>query len=392
MKLAWVSAPMWANTGYGKVTREFMTRLKYPEQKVVITTGGINSGPFVEWGGIKHYPGQTVERNKGDLYMPNLKQLMQETNSDTCLFHNDAWAFRDIIKDIAREYVSVTYSPIDGGRASPEEFDAISSATERVAMCKYVKTELDKVGLSSVYIPHGVDTKVYKPGSKDEWREKFQIPKDEFIIGFVGTNISKRKGQSEMMMAFKQAHDAGKKFRVIMVTNIDGVSQGGYNMWKLADYIGLPRDRLLFPSQAFSFTEEEMAGWYNTFDVLINISRGEGFGIPILESMACGTPAICTDFSSMTELTDGHGWLIPVRALDVYTLKNQYLAIPDYDKAGETLIKLIDNPELVKSTGKRACAFAQKYDWDIIAPAWDTLFRKLDQEGHFPPYRVTQYK
>jgi len=392
MKLAWVSAPMWANTGYGKVTREFMKRIQYPEQKIVITTGGINSGPFIEWGGVKHYPGQTVERQKGDLFIGNLRQLMHETGSDTCVLHNDAWAFRETIKEVAQEFVSVTYSPIDGGHISPEEHEAISVATERAAMCKYVEKELAKDGLSSVYIPHGVDTKVYKSMKRDDIRDSLQIPKDEFVIGFVGTNISKRKGQAEMMMAFKKILDAGYKFKVVMVTNVDGVSQGGYNMWKLADYIGVPKDILLFPSNVFSFSEEEMAAWYNSFDILLNISHGEGFGIPMLESMACGTPVIATNFSSMTELVDGHGWLTPVRALDVYTLKNQFLATPDYDVAADQIMKCMDNPDLVKSTGKRAQQFAQKYDWDLIAPSWDRMFRKLDNEGHFPPYRVASYK
>jgi glycosyltransferase involved in cell wall biosynthesis len=366
--------------------------MKYPEEKIVITTGGINSGPFVEWGGIKHYPGATVERQKGDLYMPNVKPIMAETGCDCVVLHNDAWAFRETIKELANEYVTITYSPIDGGKISPEEFDAIASATERVAMCKYVENELTKIGLSSTYIPHGVDTKVFNPQSKDEWREKFTLPKDEFIIGFVGTNISKRKGQAEMLMAAKMALDAGKKFKIVCITNIDGVQQGGYNFWRLADYLGVPRDVLLFPSNSFSFTEEEMAGWYNSFDILVNVTRGEGFGIPILESMACGTPAMATDFSSMTELVDGHGILIPVLALDIYTLKNQFLAIPDYNKFGEELIKLIDNHDVVESMGKRACQFAQKYDWDHITPSWDRLFRRIDSEGHFPPYRTAYYK
>ncbi len=392
MRLAWVSAPAWANTGYGKVTRNFIQRMKYPEEKIVITTGGLQSGPFVEWQGIKHYPGNTVERQKGDLYIGNLIPTMIDTKCDTVILHNDAWAFRDIIREAAQNFITMTYSPIDGGNISPEETEAVASATERIAMCHYVEKELAKVGLSSVYIPHGVDTKVYNPQDKMQWRETFGIPKDEFVVGFVGTNISKRKGQAEMFMGFKKALDAGKKFKVIMITNIDGLAQGGYNLWRLADYVGLPRDMFLFPTASFSFTEQEMAGWYNSFDILVNISRGEGFGIPMLESMACGTPVIATDFSSMTELVGGSGILVPPKAIDIYTLKNQALAISDYDIFGEQLIRCIDNHDLVKSMGKRSNQAAQKYDWDKVAPAWDKLFKRIDSEGHFPPFKTMVYK
>jgi glycosyltransferase involved in cell wall biosynthesis len=40
----------------------------------------------------------------------------------------------------------------------------------------------------------------------------------------------------------------------------------------------------------------------NAFDVLLNPSRGEGFGCTLAEAQACGTPCITTDFSSMPEV------------------------------------------------------------------------------------------
>jgi len=392
MNLAWVSAPIWAATGYGKVTREFLPKLKYPEQKIVITTGGLSSGPFVEWNGIKVYPGMSSQLAKGDIHIANLEKLLHDTKTDFWVLHNDAWAYRENIKKVGMKYPCVTYSPIDGGHVSVEELEALSVAIERVAMCDYAEREITKHGLSAVNIPHGVNTKIYNPQSKDEWRDIFKLPKDEFIIGFVGTNISKRKGQAELMMALKKVFDTGRKFSIVMITNVNGQASGGYDLWKLAQYIGLPKHLLRFPTDSFSFTEEEMAGWYNAFDIFVNVSRGEGFGIPILESQACSTPVIATDFSSMTELVEGHGILIPPKSLDVYTLKTQYLAIADVDKFADGIIKCIDRPDWVKSMGKRACKFTQKYDWNKLAPRWDRMFKKLEDTGFFPPYAVKEYK
>jgi glycosyltransferase involved in cell wall biosynthesis len=393
MKLAWVSAPPWAMTGYGKVTREFITRMKYPEEVCVISTGGLHTGPFVEWNGIKVYPGSSSDAIKGDVRMVNLNHLMEVSGASHWVIHNDAWAFRNTIRETAKIWPCITYSPIDGGHVSAEEYDALSVAQERIAMCDYAEREIKKTGLSCVNIPHGVDTKIFKPQPRDPIREKMKIPKDKFIFGFVGTNISKRKGQAEFMMGLKKLIDKGyDDFIVIALTNINGQAQGGYDLYALADYIGVPRNIFHFPKMTYQFTEEEMAEWYNSFDVLVNISRGEGFGIPILEAQACGTPAIVTDFSSMTELVDGHGWLVPPKALDVYTLKTQYLAIVDPDSFAKHAETCINNPDLVKSSGKRAHQFAQKYDWDKIGPRWDRVLRRLDQEGYFPPYNVKEYK
>jgi len=325
--------------------------------------------------------------------MAGLDGMLRDTiKPDLWVLHTDAWAYRETCKQVANQIPLVTYSPIDGGHISSEEYESISCAQERVAMCDYAEREIKKTGLSCVKIPHGVNPKVFKPQDKMKWREIFGLPKDEFVLGFVGTNISKRKGQAEMFMGLKEAWDAGKRFTLVMITNIDGVDEGGYNLFTLADYVGLPKHILKFPAASYQFTEEELCGWYNSFDVLVNLTRGEGFGIPVLESAACGTPVIATDWTSMPELVDGHGMLIPVQALDIYTLKTQFLAIPDYKAFGKAVVKCIDNPDLVKSMGKRATKFAEKYDWDKLAPRWDKLFRRLEGEGFFPPYNVRQFK
>jgi glycosyltransferase involved in cell wall biosynthesis len=52
-----------------------------------------------------------------------------------------------------------------------------------------------------------------------------------------------------------------------------------------------------------------MAAIYSGMDVLANPSYAEGFGLPIVEAQACGTPVIVTAFSSMPELV-GAGWVV----------------------------------------------------------------------------------
>jgi glycosyltransferase involved in cell wall biosynthesis len=55
--------------------------------------------------------------------------------------------------------------------------------------------------------------------------------------------------------------------------------------------------------------DEEMARFYGMCDVLLNPARGEGFGLPVVEAQACGTPVIVTKASSMPELC-GAGWVV----------------------------------------------------------------------------------
>jgi glycosyltransferase involved in cell wall biosynthesis len=66
------------------------------------------------------------------------------------------------------------------------------------------------------------------------------------------------------------------------------------------------------------FPDAYMVDVYNGLDVLTNVAMGEGFGIPILEAQACGTPVIVGDWTSMSELCFA-GWKVDkAEAMPVY--------------------------------------------------------------------------
>ena len=90
-------------------------------------------------------------------------------------------------------------------------------------------------------------------------------------------------------------------------------------------------EKVIFPdrySYYLGYPPEYMAALYNAADVLLASSMTEGFGIPIIEAQACGTPVIVTDFASMPELMR---WGTAVGPADVYwTGLNSWWAWPDW--------------------------------------------------------------
>ncbi|RMG89877.1 MAG: glycosyltransferase family 1 protein [Chloroflexi bacterium] len=64
---------------------------------------------------------------------------------------------------------------------------------------------------------------------------------------------------------------------------------------------------------------DEMAFWYNSADAFVYPSVFEGFGLPVLEAMACGTPVITTDVSSLPEVAGNAGFCLPPDEIEAWT-------------------------------------------------------------------------
>ena len=59
-------------------------------------------------------------------------------------------------------------------------------------------------------------------------------------------------------------------------------------------------------------SDAELISAYRSASVLVNPSRYEGFGLPMVEAMKCGTPVICTDGGSQPEVAGGAAEIVPV--------------------------------------------------------------------------------
>lgn len=63
---------------------------------------------------------------------------------------------------------------------------------------------------------------------------------------------------------------------------------------------------------------EDLPLWYNSAEVFVYPSVFEGFGLPVLEAMACGTPVIVSDASSLPEVAGNAGLCIPPHDVDAW--------------------------------------------------------------------------
>jgi len=316
MRLNWFSNSPAATTGYGVQTKLFVPRLAKLLDKGISVTAffGVQSG-VLNINGIKVYPnfkhpyGQDV-----------IGAHAQWDQADAVVTLVDAW----VIQNENIELPWFPWFPIDHEPMPANVLAKVRQAAKPIVMSKFGKRMAEQVGLDVWYAPHGVDTKVFKPLDRKEAREHLKWPQDKFIVGMVAANKDNpsRKAFHEQIAAFAALHAAHPDTMLYLHTD-DGTHGGnGVDLIKFIRRMGLTigEDVMICDQymNGLGFPDAYMVDAYNGMDVLTNVALGEGFGIPILEAQACGTPVIVGDWTSMSELCFA-GWkVLKEEALPVY--------------------------------------------------------------------------
>lgn len=151
-----------------------------------------------------------------------------------------------------------------------------------------------------VTVPLGVSS-LYRPlDHSGAIRQTYHLP-DKFIL-FVGV-LEPRKNLTTLIRAFRLLRDRGCLHALVIV---------GRKGWMYADLfreverLNL-RDQVIFTGYV---PEADLPGLFNAAEFFVYPSVYEGFGLPVLEAMACGTPVITSNVSSMPEIVDDAGVLI----------------------------------------------------------------------------------
>lgn len=386
--ILWLSVSPHIRSGYGQVTKNICFRLHDRGWPIVIVAYyGLHDGGMLKLGGIPILPIYNNERDYGRKSVPYYKKVF---GLDLPILFSDFWRF-DWFPKMEN---STFYGPIDHSKYGLQHIKTLKSYHEFITISKFGQREAKKYGRITRLIPHGVDTQVFRPMDKFTCRNHFNFRDDKFIIGIVAANNDPepRKGWDKMFLGFKIFLENNPELRkkVFIFAYTKPQTPQGFDLPGLAQSIGIDKD-VFFPDRMtylVGLPESEMAMLYNSFDLLLNCSRREGFGLPILEAQSCGIPVISTKFSSMPELVRGHGWL--VRSKDwMYTPLNGKCAVPDENDIAKKIEEAYFNRELRKRYGKLSRKFAMKYDWDLlIKKLWEPFLeekeKELGEEGEEP--------
>ncbi len=376
-KVLWHSNAPWAPTGYGSQTALFAPRIQDLGYEVTISAFWGLGGAKIEWNGMEVLP---ADEDWGNRLLPPYAVYVANGDSRDVLTITlmDVWVLRNI--EAMKKLRLASWVPVDHEPAPAMVHNWFKESGSRpIAMSKFGQRMLADQGLDPLYIPHGVDTYVFQPrdGSAGT-RASFGIPQDAFVVGMVANNkgISPpRKGFPEAFEAFAQFRAARNDAILYVHAEKHGVRHG-INLVKLAESCGIPESAIWWTSQfgqEVGIGPESMALLYSTFDVLMNPSYGEGFGIPIIEAQAVGTPVIVTDCTSMPELC-GAGWAVGGDRFYDATQESFYTR-PRVDLLAEALFDAYDNAATLRG---KAREFAVDYDVErITLDYWKPALEEL---------------
>jgi glycosyltransferase involved in cell wall biosynthesis len=188
-----------------------------------------------------------------------------------------------------------------------------------------------------------------------ELRERLGIPGPYLL--HVGS-LQPRKNLTRLLEAFDQIKNTTGPLTLVLA------GQRGWEYHRFIDRIkqmGL-EGRVILPGYV---PDEDLAALYSGALVYVFPSLHEGFGFPALEAMACGTPVVCANTSSLPELVGDAA--LTVAPSDVYGLS-------------EALLRLLNDKSLREDFSKRGIERASMFTWEsCVSHTLEVLVEAADQ-------------
>lgn len=208
-----------------------------------------------------------------------------------------------------------------------------------------------------------------------------KITKGKFVFGFLGYNLGIRKRMERLLKAYSLFIKDSRQLKdhTVLHMHTTPIAIDGLNLIRIAQDLGM-QDNIIFSYGSFrsaAWTEEGINILYNTFDTNISASSGEGFGLSLIESMACGIPNIGPNSTSFTELIGEdpktrRGLLASIIDWQMIPDGTMRSLVNESDLSRQ-MKELYQNEELRKRCSKNAIEFTKNYTWNKICDQWNKL-------------------
>lgn len=137
-------------------------------------------------------------------------------------------------------------------------------------------------------------------------------------------------------------------------------------------------------------SDEEYINYLRTGNCLVSCSRSEGWNLPLIEAIACGTPTICSNYGAQLEFAKDHSILVDIKGME--KVKNIFMqdddkligewAVPDFDDLRKKMRLIYENYEHFKNKALESSKIIrEEFSWDKpVKVAYDNILELLNKE------------
>jgi len=242
-------------------------------------------------------------------------------------------------------------------------------------------------------IPEGVNGNIFHPVNvsnpllqKKHFYEKYSIPYETFTFMIFG-RWDYRKSTTEMVQAFCEEFKDDDEVMLILSVDNPFSSDGMKTTEERLKHYKFPTEKIKvvhFPPR------EDYVKFMQHGNCLLSCSRSEGWNLPLMEALACGTPSIASNWGGHLEFADGIAHLVDVPK--ELTPKQVFMmddpsdigvwGEPDFDHLKKVMRDVFNNYHQAKEDSlKRSKYIRQLYTWDMAARKAEEHIKEL-AKGH----------
>ena len=223
------------------------------------------------------------------------------------------------------------------------------SKQEIIKELKYPEERIDIVSVA-------VDHEVYQPKRDKTLLKSVHIPENQKTILYVGSETP-RMNLDFLLESLSKLKKTFPDFKLIKVGDPQSFGAREHFLNSIKEN-GL-ENNVIFTGY---IAEEDLPKWYNATDLLVYPCLYAGFGVPPLEAMACGTPVITSNTSSLPEVVGDAGIMVDPN---------------DSETMSKSIFELLTNESQREEMIQRGLKRSKLFNWDDSAKITSEIYAEL---------------
>lgn len=279
------------------------------------------------------------------------------------------------IKKYKESFKTIIYFPIDSPPRK-QDLEILKSIQYPFTYTNYAKEIVLKnmsTAKSIEVAHHGTDSKLFYPLPAKNRKKLSKTA--EFVFGSVNRN-SARKDIATLIMAFWHLKSQLKKPQIALYLHLNPLDPYGINVERLCDRLDLKYGVDVICPDRFNenvgVESDELNEIYNAMDCFVTTTTAEGWGLSVVEAMACKVPVVAPIHTSLKEITDEGHLVYPIRELKPNVFVQDYEKIrmqSEVEEVASMMMKVLKEwgsdrqKRLVNSAYEKAIS----YKWEDAA-------------------------